>query len=163
MTLVLPTPAATFKAPNKIVEFCRQQPLGGRLLEQVIDDLHAVDQSARERLHHRVRLHVVDRDAERPDLARALQSLHSAQPPVALRQPALRARVLADVETGVQIGFVGAGPHDAAIGAVADAVVIGSALIQEIEKAPRDEAAARVTRFLAPIREALDNLSAVKA
>jgi len=62
---------------------------------------------------------------------------------------------------------VGFGIRDAqsarAVGAVADAVVIGSALIQEIEKAPRDEAAARVTRFLAPIREALDNLSAVKA
>ncbi len=49
-----------------------------------------------------------------------------------------------------------------AVGAVADAVVIGSALIQEIEKAPRDQVAARVTRFLAPIREALDNLSTAK-
>lgn len=28
MTLVLPTPTATFKSPNKLVEFCRQQPLG---------------------------------------------------------------------------------------------------------------------------------------
>ncbi len=28
MTLVLPTPAATLKSPNKIVEFCQQQPLG---------------------------------------------------------------------------------------------------------------------------------------
>jgi peptide/nickel transport system permease protein len=28
MTLVLPTPATTLKSPNKIVEFCQQQPLG---------------------------------------------------------------------------------------------------------------------------------------
>lgn len=28
MTLVLPTTAATLKSPNKIVEFCQQQPLG---------------------------------------------------------------------------------------------------------------------------------------
>ncbi|OGA21984.1 MAG: tryptophan synthase subunit alpha [Betaproteobacteria bacterium RIFCSPLOWO2_02_FULL_67_26] len=62
---------------------------------------------------------------------------------------------------------VGFGIRDAqsacAVGAVADAVVIGSALIQEIEKAPRDQVLARVARFLAPIREGLDSLSAVKA
>jgi tryptophan synthase alpha subunit len=40
--------------------------------------------------------------------------------------------------------------------------VIGSALIQEMEKAPRDQAAARAARFLAPIREALDNLTPAK-
>jgi len=28
MTLVLPAPAATLKSPNKILEFCQQQPLG---------------------------------------------------------------------------------------------------------------------------------------
>jgi peptide/nickel transport system permease protein len=28
MTLVLPTPATTLKSPNKIIEFCQQQPLG---------------------------------------------------------------------------------------------------------------------------------------
>lgn len=62
---------------------------------------------------------------------------------------------------------VGFGIRDAqsarAIGAVADAVVIGSALIQEIEKAPRDKVMARVEQFLSPIREALDSLSAVRA
>src|SRR5882672_4255478 len=61
---------------------------------------------------------------------------------------------------------VGFGIRDAqsarAIGAVADAVVIGSALIQEIENAPRDQVTSRITRFLAPIREALDNLSTAK-
>jgi tryptophan synthase alpha chain len=62
---------------------------------------------------------------------------------------------------------VGFGIRDAesarAVAAVADAVVIGSALIQEIEKAPRGEAPARASRFLAPIREALDNRSTAKA
>jgi tryptophan synthase alpha chain len=62
---------------------------------------------------------------------------------------------------------VGFGIRDArsacAVAAVADAVVIGSALIQEIEKSPPEEVLARVTRFLAPIRAGLDNLSAVKA
>ena len=62
---------------------------------------------------------------------------------------------------------VGFGIRDAqsacAVAEVADAVVIGSALIEVIEKSPREEAVARVARFLAPIRAGLDNLSAVKA
>ena len=61
---------------------------------------------------------------------------------------------------------VGFGIRDAesarAVAEAADAVVIGSALIQEMEKAPRDQVLARVTRFLAPIREALDNRSTAK-
>ena len=61
---------------------------------------------------------------------------------------------------------VGFGIRDAqgarAIGAVADAVVIGSALIQEIEKSPRDQVTAKVGQFLSPIREALDSLSTAK-
>jgi tryptophan synthase alpha chain len=61
---------------------------------------------------------------------------------------------------------VGFGIRDAqsarAVGEVADAVVIGSALVQEIEKAPRDQVAARIQAFLGPIREALDNLSTAK-
>lgn len=61
---------------------------------------------------------------------------------------------------------VGFGIRDAesasAVASVADAVVIGSALIQEIEKAPRDQVLARVARFVAPIREALDNRSTAK-
>jgi tryptophan synthase alpha chain len=68
--------------------------------------------------------------------------------------------------TRLPIG-VGFGIRDAAsaraIGAFADAVVIGSALIQEIEKTPRDGVTAGVQRFLAPIREALDSLSTVQA
>jgi len=62
---------------------------------------------------------------------------------------------------------VGFGIRDAAtakaIAAVSDAVIIGSALIQEIEKAPRDGVVACAGRFLTPIREALDSLSTVKA
>ena len=61
---------------------------------------------------------------------------------------------------------VGFGIRDAqsarAVGAVADAVVIGSALIHEIEMAPRENVEARIGTFLAPIREALDNLSTAK-
>jgi tryptophan synthase alpha chain len=62
---------------------------------------------------------------------------------------------------------VGFGIRDAqsarAVGVVADAVVIGSALIQVMERASRDKVVAEAVRFLAPIREALDNLSPVKA
>lgn len=62
---------------------------------------------------------------------------------------------------------VGFGIRDAqsarAIGAVADAVVIGSALIQELEQAPREKVLVQAARFLAPMREALDSLSPVKA
>lgn len=62
---------------------------------------------------------------------------------------------------------VGFGIRDAAtakaIAAISDAVVIGSALIQEIEKAPRDGVAARAEQFLKPIREALNSLAAVRA
>ena len=72
---------------------------------------------------------------------------------VARRIPVIRAKV------GMPVG-VGFGIRDAAsarrIGAVADAVVIGSRIIEEIENSPRDEAAARVTAFMQGIRTALD-------
>ena len=62
---------------------------------------------------------------------------------------------------------VGFGIRDAAsaraLAAIADAVVIGSALIQEMERMPREKIESGATRFLAPIREALDSLSAMKA
>jgi tryptophan synthase alpha chain len=68
------------------------------------------------------------------------------------------------VKLPVGVGF---GIRDAdsarALAEVADAVVIGSALIQQIEAAPREEVIARVTRFLAPIRAALDSRSTAKA
>jgi tryptophan synthase alpha chain len=61
--------------------------------------------------------------------------------------------------TSVPIG-VGFGIRDAAtarqIAQVADGVVIGSRIIQEIEAGAADQAVSRVKAFLKPIREALD-------
>lgn len=72
---------------------------------------------------------------------------------VARRIPQIRAAV------GMPVG-VGFGIRDAEsarrIGAVADAVVIGSRIIEEIEQAPAGEAVTRVTAFMRGIREALD-------
>ena len=72
---------------------------------------------------------------------------------VARRIPAIRRKV------GLPVG-VGFGIRDAEsarrIAAVAEAVVIGSRLIEEIEKSPREQAAANVAAFLLGIRVALD-------
>ncbi len=72
---------------------------------------------------------------------------------VALRIPRIRA------VTRLPIG-VGFGIRDAesarAVARTADAVVIGSRLIQEIEAAGPTDAVVRVKAFLKPIREALD-------
>ena len=61
--------------------------------------------------------------------------------------------------TEVPVG-VGFGIRDAAtarsVAEVADAVVIGSRIIQEIESNPRDAAAEAVESFVAGIRAALD-------
>ena len=70
-------------------------------------------------------------------------------------------RAFANLPVGVGFGIRDA-QSARAVGAAADAVIIGSALIQEIEKAPRDKVAARIGAFLAPIRQALDNLSTAK-
>ena len=62
-------------------------------------------------------------------------------------------------QVGVPVG-VGFGIRDgeaaARIGAVADAVVIGSRIIEEIENSPPGEAPARVRNFVAGIRSAMD-------
>ena len=72
---------------------------------------------------------------------------------VARRIPAIRDKV------GMPVG-VGFGIRDGAtaarIAAVADAVVIGSRIIEEIERAPIGEAPARVKDFLSGIRAAMD-------
>ena len=72
---------------------------------------------------------------------------------VAARVPAIRAA------TQLPVG-VGFGIRDAAsaqrVARSADAVVIGSRIIQEIEAAGPDHAVARVKALLAPIRAALD-------
>jgi tryptophan synthase alpha chain len=66
-------------------------------------------------------------------------------------------RIRARVNVPVGVGF---GIRDAAtarsIGRVADAVVIGTRIIQLIEDAPREAVAERVAHFLAGIRQALD-------
>jgi tryptophan synthase alpha chain len=72
---------------------------------------------------------------------------------VARRIPLIRQKV------GMPVG-VGFGIRDAAtaarIAAVADAVVIGSRIIEEIESAPAGEAPARVQRFLSGVRAAMN-------
>jgi tryptophan synthase alpha chain len=72
---------------------------------------------------------------------------------IATRIPRIRAA------TQLPIG-VGFGIRDAAsarkISECADAVVIGSRIIQEIESGPPEEAVARVKKFLLPIRQAMD-------
>ncbi len=77
--------------------------------------------------------------------------------------PAEVARKLAEIRRHVTIPVgVGFGIRDAAsaraVAANADAVVIGSRIIQEMESGPADEAPARAGRWLATIRAALDAL-----
>jgi tryptophan synthase alpha chain len=73
------------------------------------------------------------------------------------------ARKLAEIRRHVKLPVgVGFGIRDAAsaqaIAAEADAVVIGSRLIQEIEAGPADAAAERAGAWLAGIRKALDTM-----
>jgi len=73
---------------------------------------------------------------------------------VAARLAAIRRHV----KLPIGVGF---GIRDAAtartVAQVADAVVIGSRIIQEIENAPKDGAAEAVRSFVAGIRSALDS------
>ena len=73
---------------------------------------------------------------------------------IARRLPEIRAKV------GMPVA-VGFGIRDAAsaarIAVVADAVVIGSRIIEEIENSPRDQAPARVAKFMSEIRMAIDS------
>ena len=66
-------------------------------------------------------------------------------------------RIQRHVKVPVGVGF---GIRDAktarAVAAVADAVVIGSALVQHLELQPRDQVAEAAARFIAEIRQALD-------
>lgn len=68
-------------------------------------------------------------------------------------------RIRRHVNVPVGVGF---GIRDAAsaqaVGRVADAVVIGSALVQALETQPRDRVAAEAARFIGDIRQALDAL-----
>ncbi len=79
---------------------------------------------------------------------------------VAQRIPLIREKV------GMPVG-VGFGIRDGAtaarIAGIADAVVIGSRIIEEIEQSSREEAPGKVTAFLRGIREAMDNAGEHKA
>ena len=72
---------------------------------------------------------------------------------------AMLPRIRAHVRVPVGVGF---GIRDAAtaksVGAVADAVVIGSRLVQLLESQPRDKVAAAAGEFIAEMRAALDSL-----
>ncbi len=79
---------------------------------------------------------------------------------VAARLPVIRRYT----DLPVAVGF---GIRDAAsaqaVAKVADAVVIGSRIIQELEAAPIDRAVQAVERFVGSIRIAIDRLQSVKA
>jgi tryptophan synthase alpha chain len=66
-----------------------------------------------------------------------------------------RIRQYVSVPVGVGFG-IRDGASAKAVAAVSDAVVIGSALIQALEKQPRDQVAAAARDFIAAIRSAVD-------
>lgn len=74
---------------------------------------------------------------------------------VSEKMPLIRSHT--DVPVGVGFGIRDAASAQA-LARVADAVVIGSRIIQEIENNPRDQAVDAVERFVAGIRAALDAL-----
>jgi len=76
---------------------------------------------------------------------------------VARRIPLIRARV--GMPVGVGFG-IRDGESACRIAAVADAVVIGSRIIEEIENSAPEDAVARVRAFVTGIRAALDGVSA---
>jgi len=69
-----------------------------------------------------------------------------------------RIRALTKLPVGVGFGIRDA-ETARRIARVADAVVIGTRLVDEIENAPADDVAARVTAFIRNIREAMDRVS----
>ncbi|MBW7859750.1 MAG: tryptophan synthase subunit alpha [Rhodocyclaceae bacterium] len=74
---------------------------------------------------------------------------------VARRIPQIRARVRMPVGVGFGIRDAESARR---VGEIADAVVIGSRIIEEIEHSAPDERIARVTAFLSEIRAALDSI-----
>jgi len=74
------------------------------------------------------------------------------------------ARIRAHTKLPVGVGFGIRDPQTARrIASVADAVVIGSRLVQEIEACGRNEVAGRVTAFMRSIREGMDFKEGVTA
>ncbi len=74
---------------------------------------------------------------------------------IAARIPLIRARVGMPVAVGFGIRDAESAQR---IGALADAVVIGSRIIEEIENSPRDRVLANVSEFIAGVRDALDRI-----
>ena len=67
-------------------------------------------------------------------------------------------RIKAHVRVPVGVGFgIRDGRTARAVAEVCDAVVIGTALVQLLESASRDNAAARAAGFIAEVRTALDS------
>jgi tryptophan synthase alpha chain len=76
-----------------------------------------------------------------------------------LAGPVQEIRAHSDLPVAVGFGIKSAA-NAAAVAALADAVVIGSALIEQVQGArSSDEACERVMDFLAPIRHAMDNIN----
>jgi len=75
---------------------------------------------------------------------------------VAAKLPAIKAQ--AKVPVGVGFGIRDAASAQA-VAAVADAVVIGSRIIQELEATPREQAVPAVERLLSDIRRAIDAIA----
>jgi tryptophan synthase alpha chain len=73
----------------------------------------------------------------------------------AVAQAVPRIRQYVNVPVGVGFG-IRDGASAKAVAAVSDAVVIGSALIQALEKQPRDQVAAAARDFIGAIRSAVD-------
>lgn len=74
-----------------------------------------------------------------------------------LSEPLRKIRSYSDLPLAVGFGIKNAS-NAAAVARLADAVVIGSALIEQIQNAQsRDDACERAAGFLAPIRQAMDN------
>jgi tryptophan synthase alpha chain len=70
------------------------------------------------------------------------------------------ARIRAFTQLPIGVGFGIRDPETAKrIAAIADAVIIGSRLVQEIEQSPREQAVANVTAFLSGVRRAMDRRS----
>lgn len=78
---------------------------------------------------------------------------------VARRIPIIRSKVGMPVAVGFGIRDAQSAQR---IGAVADAVIIGSRIIEEIEGSPRENAIARAASFLREMRVALDSSSVAK-
>ncbi len=79
---------------------------------------------------------------------------------VAARLPVLRRHTQLPLAVGFGIRDAA---HAQSVAAVADAVVIGSRIIQELQAAPADRAVQAVERFVGSIRSAIDHPQIVKA